>query len=368
MVTVAAYLGLADDYQKNGSDAFPRWLERRTRLKDKLGKLIGAQGEHLALMPNTTRGVIDTALSIPWKKGDRVILFAGEFPANVTPWQRAAELFGLEIVMLSAFDFLESDEPGLAALANELEKGARIVAVSAVEFQTGVRMPLAAISKLAHAAGAELFVDGVQAVGAVPIDVVAEGVDYLAAGSHKWLMGAEGAGFLYVHPDRLGALRVPVAGWLSHQDGLSFLFEGPDRLRYDRPLKTTTDVFETANVSAPSFAALDASVDLLSRLGVEAIHAHVNGMLDAIEPAAVELGMTSLRRKDPRGRSAMLCLEPPPGVSVIALQKELTARSVIAATPDGNLRLSPHWPNEKGEITIIIKALQESFHALSGRI
>ncbi len=360
MATLAAYIDLANDYQRAGSGAYLAWAERRALLKQKLGKLVGAEADALALMPNTTRGVIDVALSLPWKKGDRVILFAGEFPANVTPWQRAAELFGLEIVMLPASDYLESNEPGLARLEKELEKGARLVAVSAVEFQTGVRMPLAAMSRLAHAAGAELFVDGVQAVGAVPIDVVAEGVDYLACGSHKWLMGAEGAGFLYVRKGKLDALRVPVAGWLSHQDGLSFLFEGPDRLRYDRPLKKTTDVFEGANVSAPSFAALDASVDLLLALGVEAIHAHANRYLDALEPAAVELGFRSNRRRDASGRSAILSLTPPSGVSVIELHRALTEHGVIAATPDGQLRFSPHWPNSPAEIPCVIEALKRA--------
>jgi cysteine desulfurase / selenocysteine lyase len=360
MATLAAYIDLANDYQRAGSGAYLAWAARRAELKKKLAKLIGAEEDELALMPNTTRGVIDVALSLPWKRGDRAILFFGEFPANVTPWQRAAELFGLEITMLPASDYLESDEPGLARLTKELERGARLVAVSAVAFQTGVRMPLAEMSRLAHAAGAELFVDGVQCVGAVPIDVEAEGVDYLACGSHKWLMGAEGAGFLYVRRGKLDALRVPVAGWLSHQDGLSFLFEGADRLRYDRPLKKTTDVFEGANVSAPSFAALEASVDLLLALGVDAIHAHVTRYLDAIEPAALELGFRSTRRRDARGRSAMLSLLPPKGASVIELQRGLAERGVVAATPDGHLRLSPHWPNELAEIPNVLDELQRA--------
>src|SRR5262249_23977936 len=157
---------------------------------------------------------------------DRVVIFEGEFPANTTPWLRAAELFGLTVVWIPVADFLASEEQGLSRLDRELAQGARLVAVSAVEFQSGLRMPVEAMAARCHAAGAELFVDGVQGCGVVPIDVSASGIDYLAAGAHKWLMGLEGAGFLYVNPSRVEALRPHVAGWLSHEDAIAFLLRG----------------------------------------------------------------------------------------------------------------------------------------------
>src|SRR5262245_1296445 len=105
--------------------------------------------------------------------------------------------------MLRIAPYASSFERGLEALEGELLRGAvRLVAVSAVQFQSGLRMPLQAMSRMCHVHGAELFVDGVQACGVVPVDVRAEGIDYLACGSHKWLMGLEGAGFLYVAPGR----------------------------------------------------------------------------------------------------------------------------------------------------------------------
>src|SRR6185369_4856210 len=210
------------DYARHGAASFPRWFAQKLELKAKLARLIGARAEDVALTPNTSRGIGDVALCFPWRQGDRVILFEGEFPANVTPWQQAAELFGLEIAWVPVAAFLEGEEQGLARLAAELGRGARLVAVSAVEFQTGLRMPVEAMAAMAHAAGAELFVDAVQACGAVPIDAGAAGIDYLAAGAHKWLMGLEGAGFLYVSPKRIEALRPHVAGWLSHEDAIAF--------------------------------------------------------------------------------------------------------------------------------------------------
>lgn len=359
-----AVSGVLDDYARHGSGAFGRLVAQRAVLRDKLGALIGARGEDIAVMPNTSRGVSDIALCLPWRRGDRVILFEGEFPANVTPWQRAAEVFDLQITWIPVSTFLSSNDEGLARLRAECARGARLVAVSAVEFQSGLRMPFEAMAAIAHEAGAEVFVDAVQAAGIVPIDVTAAGVDYLAAGSHKWLMGPEGCGLLYVRPDRLDAIHPNVAGWLSHEDPIGFLIRGPGLLRYDRPIRRRADLFEGGNVNTAGLAGLEAAVDLLLQLGVPAIHAHVGRVLDAVEPALVERGFRSLRSRDPAQRSGTLSVIPPGGVSAVDLARELHHRGVVVSTPDGVLRFSPHWPNDLGQIPGAIDAIDAALAAL----
>lgn len=354
---IEAVQTVTTDYARRGASAFSSWLDQRTRLREKLARLIGARPEDIALTSNTTRGLIDVALCFPWNATDRIVVFQGEFPANVTPWQRAAALFDLEVVFLPLSDYAEDDTPGLERLERQLRRGVRLVAVSAVQFQTGLRMPLTAISELCHRYGAELCVDGVQACGAVPIDVYATGIDYLACGSHKWLMGLEGAGFLYVSPQRIGALRPSVAGWLSHEDGLGFLFEGPGLLRYDRPIRKRADFVEVGNCNTVGFAALEASLDLILQLGVDAIHAHVTRYLDALEQGLVARGFRSLRAPQPSRRSNILAVLPPEGHSVPALQRALAAQGVSCSTPDGVLRFSPHWPNAMDEVNHVLNAI-----------
>ena len=354
-----AVTGVLDDYARHGASSFGRWMAQRSRLREKLARLVGGRAEDIALMPNTSRGVSDIALCFPWRRGDRVILFSGEFPANVTPWLLAAEAHGLEIAWVPVADFLTSEEQGMARLQTELARGARLVAVSAVEFQSGLRMPIEAMATLAHAAGAEIFVDAVQACGAVPIDAASAGIDYLAAGAHKWLMGLEGAGMLYVNPDRIASLRPYVAGWLSHEDPVGFLLRGPGLLTYDRPIRRRADLFEGGNVNTAGLAGLEASLDLILQLGVPAIFAHVNHILDALEPALVERGFRSLRSPDPRQRSCTLSVLAPEGLSVVDLARELGVRGVACSTPDGVLRFSPHWPNHVGQVGTVLGALDE---------
>jgi cysteine desulfurase/selenocysteine lyase len=344
-----------DDFARRGGAAVGAAVERKARLRSRLAELVGGRPEDVALTTNTSSGIQAVALDFPWRRGDRVLLVDGEFPANVTPWQQAAELFGLEIGWLPLDPFLRSAEEGLSLLDRELARGARLLAVSAVQFRSGLRMPIAGMASRCAAAGAEIFVDAVQAAGCVPLDV--RGIDYLAAGAHKWLMGALGAGFLYVRPERVGALVPRTAGWLSHEDPVRFLVEGPGMVRYDRPIRRRADLIEAGGMPEVALAGLLASVEVLLGLGVPAIEEHVNGYLDRLEPELAGRGFRSLRTRHAAGRSGILSLEPPTGHTASALFRELSSRGVACATPDGVLRFSPHWPNHPREIPEVLRAV-----------
>ena len=346
-----------DDYARLGVGGFPPWIAQRQRLKATLAGLVHCDPADLALVQSTTAGLAAVAACLDWRAGERLLLTAGEFPANVTPWQRAALQFDLQVAWLPQ-PLPEDPTIWLDALARELRVGGvRLVAVSAVQFQTGLRMPLAAAAELCHRHGAELAVDAVQAFGAVPIDVQSPRLDYLACGAHKWCNSLEGAGFLYVSPLRVARLQPRLAGWLSHEDGIGFLFRGGGLLRHDRPIRQRADFLEIGNLATVSFAALGAATDVLAALGVEAIFAHVQPLLDALESGLGERGFVSLRAADPAHRSCMLCLDPPPGVDLLALHAGLTAAGIATSIPDGHLRLAPHWPNALREVPLVLEAV-----------
>ncbi len=354
------------DFARRGAGAFGAYMSQRNRLRGKMAQLIHASADEVAFIPNTSFGVSAVALSLSWRAGDRVVLFEGEFPANVIPWQQAAKLFDVTPVMLSVRDFQESDELGLARLEETLSKGARLVAVSAVQFQTGLRMPIAAMAKLCHAFGAELFVDGIQAAGIVPLDVQALGIDYLASGGHKWLMGPEGTGFIYVRKECAAALKPNLSSWQSQIDGLRFLLEGPNLMQYDQPFKSGAAMFETGCINTMGLVGLEAALDLIMALGPEKIFAHSKRWADGVEPGLVERGFTSLRAKEESRQSGILGVLPPADISVVDLQRALGNRGVICALPDGVLRLSPHWPNNLDETEQVLVAVDETLAELRG--
>jgi selenocysteine lyase/cysteine desulfurase len=349
-------------YATRGALSFGATVAQRVRLRTSLETLIHAEPGAVAIVPNTSAGVTHVALSRPWRRGDKVLLFEGEFPANTTPWQRAAALHGLVPIWQRADRFRSDATRAFEALDDALRAGVCLVAFCQVQFQTGHRMPLAEIARRAHAHGAEVFVDAIQGVGAVPIDVQRDGVDYLSAGSHKWLMGPEGAGVLYVRPALAKRMAPYTAGWLSHEDPIRFLVEGAGHLRYDRPLRTGADVFEGGTFAATTCAGLEASLQLIAQPGVDAVYAHVNHYLDVLEAGLMARGFRSLRSRLADERSCILGVHMPEGAryDVPTFARRLGERAVVVSTPDGVLRFAPHWPNHVREVAEVLDAIDDA--------
>jgi selenocysteine lyase/cysteine desulfurase len=344
-----------------GSLAFPERLIERQQLREDLARLMHADSTEIALVPSTGYGLAALATSLPWRRSARVIVFEGEYPTNVSVWQRVCLQHGLTLTMLPVADFARPEGPDLSALERELRHGdVQLCAASAVQFQSGLRLPVQRMAALCHAHGAQLAIDAVQGLGSCPFDVRELGVDYAVAGSHKWLMGSDGAGVLYIKSELVSQLSPAVAGAFSHVDS-ELLFAQPGQLRYDRPLRSEAKLFEGGMLSSISLSALSASVQILLTLGVERIYEHVNVYIDALEAGLVERGFRSLRMADQARRSCLLGVLPPLGAAVSASRfaSELTARGVVCSGPDGVLRFAPHFANGLHEVSQVLAELDQ---------
>jgi cysteine desulfurase/selenocysteine lyase len=349
------------DFQRHGVDAFSRWADRKIELKTRLARFIGATGgDEIAFVPNTSSGVLAIALCFPWKRGDRVVVFDGEFPTNVTPWQRAAQLYELEVIRLSLEPISAEGGPDLTHLEAALRNGVRLVAFSAVQFQTGLRMPMSGIVSLCRRYGAEVFVDGIQAVGVLPIDVDSSGIDYMSVGAHKWLMGLEGTAFLYARKERQEHLRPIMASWLSHEEPLKFLFEGSGHLDYDRPIRKSIDFLEFGAGNTIGLAGFEASLGLLEHLGVAQISDHVTTYLERLEQVLTGHGFVSMRSPIQSLQSAILSVRPPAGKSSAEWAASFSGAGFAVTQPDGYLRFAPHWPNHVNEVGLLAHLLDNT--------
>ena len=347
-------------YSRSGIRGAIEELSHKSEVRARAAELLGCSARQVGFVQSTSSGATLIAHSIRFRKGERVLVFGGEFPANVTPWRLIAEERELALITLPLASFERSDEEGLAAVAEELARGVRLVAVSAVQFQTGLRMPIGALASLCHAHGAELFVDAIQALGVVPLDVRATDVDYLVCGGHKFLMGLEGAGILYIRDSALAQLSLGMAGWTGHEDAFRFLNEGPGALRYDRPIVRTASFVEQGAQSVVGLAALGASLGTILSLGTHAIFAHVTDYLDQLEPALVALGCQSMRARELERQSGSLSVRLPAEKLLSDVAHKLLAEGVCASTPDGLLRFAPHFENSLDEIPIVVSALQSA--------
>lgn len=362
-----AVQGVLESYSARGVEAIGPELERRARLRAAAAAIVGAAPAQIALTFGATRTLVDLAVCIDWRPADRIIVFQGEFPANVTPWQQAAQASGCSVEMLSLAPFWGGSGDGLAQVEAALRRGGvRLVAVSAVQFQTGLQMPLAALAALTSAYGALLCVDAIQAAGLLPLDFASLGVDFLVTGAHKWLMGMEGAGFCAISARGMAALQPRVAGWLSHDDPVSFLMEGRGHLRYDRPLRSGPSFLESGAPNVLGHAALLAAIDPLLELGLPAIWAHVQAWNDAAEAVLLDRGFRSLRSPLLEQRSGVLAVDPPPGVDPVRLHAALNQAGLACALPDGRLRFAPHWPNALDEVGLLAEGLDAALSAVGG--
>lgn len=348
-----------DGYAQQGLHQYTVEQARRDGVREDLAALLSVSADDVALVANTSTGVATIALCFPWQPGDTVVLLRGEFPTNVTPWLQAAQREGLNVHWLDAERFRLRPDDALVELAKVLAAGAALLAISAVQFSTGHRMPLAAIGRLCQEHGTQLFVDAIQALGGIELDAAALGIDYLAAGSHKWLMAPEGTGVLYVNPERAASLRPWTAAWMSHENAFEFLFAGPGHLQYDRPIQRTARFAEGGAPNVLGIAGMQASVGILRSLGIKQIAEHVQRWHDRVEGPLVNRGFVSARTSYVTGRSSILSFWPPNDTTAPQWSAALLKVGISCACPDGWLRLAPHWPNALEESEIVIAAVDK---------
>lgn len=352
--------GWHDRLGREGFTAFGAAMEGREALRGELAALLGGAADSYGLVQGTTAGITALARSIRWRPGERVMLFDDEFPANTVPWIEAVREHRLGIDTVPLARFARDPAPGLEAVEALLRRGGtRLVAVSAVEFQSGLRMPLGELAELCHRHGALLAVDAIQAAGVVPLDLVALGVDLAVGGGHKWLLGVDGAGWVYVAPEAREAIGTAMSGWLSFEHGADFLFE-PGRLHAARAHLAAPRGFEGGSTSTAAAFAMLEGIRLCRRAGPSASLEHVQALHDRVEPTLIALDFASERAPHAAGRSGILAARPPVGVSLGALQKALFRRGVIVSIPDGRLRLAPHFVSTVAEADHLVAALPEA--------
>lgn len=314
--------------------------------RDTIARLINADADEIAFMQNTAEGMNVIAHALPLQPGDNVLMCDQEYPAVVYPFMNLARLRGIEARIVP------HDGGGLTLdrLERYADARTRVVAVSTIEFVSGFRNDIVAIGEWCKARGLWLIVDGIQSLGAAPLDVKAAHIDALASGGHKWMLGPMGAGFLYVNRDRPGELTPPFAGALSVVDAENYL-------DYNLTFKPDARRFELGVPNAVGIAGLSASLSLLLSLDIRAIEAwtlHLSGLLlEQLE----RLGYRPFVGRDSPHRSAIVSFNTPDPAGVAEASQRLTAASVIHTIRGGNVRLGIHGFNSEDDIQAVVDAL-----------
>ena len=338
-----AMSAFAQDVAQNSMAHYEEWNEMVRTARHSVARLIGARAEEIAFLKNTSDGIIAVAEGLDWHAGDNVVLASCEFPANVYPWKNL-EYRGVEIHWVDEADARLS----LQAYGAAMDNRTRVVSASAVQFHSGFRNDLAGLSKLCKQNGALFVVDGIQSVGALPMDVQAQGIDFLAADGHKWMLGPEGCALFYCSTDVLESIRVASMGWASVSNA--------DFFNYDTALHEDARRFETGTLNTVGIAGLKAAAELLLKVGIEQVSERILHLTDSLCGGLSDLGFEIVTPRNPGEKSGIVTFTRS-GLDVGSIAERLLDRRIIATARNGCVRLSPHFYNSDEEIEEVLSAL-----------
>jgi selenocysteine lyase/cysteine desulfurase len=257
-------------------------------LKAKFGALINAKASEIAYTANTTDGenIVVMGLDLAKSKGTNVVIDELHFTSSLYMYKEL-EKKGVELRIVKHRNWTIDPED----MAKQIDRNTRLVSMAMVSNVNGFMHDVKAVSAIAHARGAHVFADIIQAVGAVPVDVKALGIDFASSGTYKWLMGERGIGFLYVR-DQLQGTVLPTTRYghrqVSNYNRAELTWEPlPGAARY-----------ETGGIPVILAAGVNAGIDYVNKLGLQNIRTHARQLTDRLQKELPPLGYKPLTPHD----------------------------------------------------------------------
>lgn len=328
--------------------AWPGWLDEMRAIGDGIGAIVGAPSGSVSLAPNVS--VLQSALasSLDFRGADRyeIVYEALQFPSLAyvwTAWERA----GAKTVRVATGDgkTIPTDR-----ICSAITERTAVVVLSHAYYQSGVLIDVPAIVARARECGALVVLDAYQTTGTYPYDVVELDIDIAVGGSHKWLCGGPGCGWIYVRPALHETFRPMVTGWFAHRD--PFAFEPP-------PIEYAQDQLRwaTGTPTIPGYLVARAGHDLIREAGVPAIRAHNVRLTTRLTEAALERGWRVNTPHDAARRTGWVGIDVPSAERIL---HELIARRIyVDYRPGCGLRVSAHLYTTDEEIDRFLSAMDE---------
>jgi selenocysteine lyase/cysteine desulfurase len=311
------------------------------RSRELCARMIGATPDEIAMTVNTSYGINVAAASIPLKAGDVIVTPDREFPANVYPWMALAQRRGLTYRRVPCVTGL-ADEDALITTLDE--PNVRVLSVSWVSFETGLKLDLARLGAACRDRGVYFVVDAIQGVGAASLDVRDCHIDFLACGGQKWLLSPWGTGFLYVRRELVPELVPHTVSWIAVKNAEDFT----QLCNYELNWFDNARRFELITLPYQEFAGLNASLELFEDVGWDRVHALVQQRTDQIvEWAQRKDGVTLVTPADRRRRAGVVAVRPSNPAEISA---RLFANGVPHSLREGMIRLAPHFYTAPDEI------------------
>ncbi|MGD8378760.1 MAG: aminotransferase class V-fold PLP-dependent enzyme [Gammaproteobacteria bacterium] len=353
--TADAVIQLAEENCRRSSEDFLGWLRVVTRLRERVARLINASGpDDIALVKNTSEGLSFVANGLEWRRGDNIVSIREEFISNRIVWEALGPQ-GVELRAVGA----DAGSALAERLCEACDKRTRLMAISSVQFGDGLRVDLDRLSAFCRDQGILLCVDAIQSLGALRHDVRAVPVDFLIAGSHKWLLSPEGVGIFYCSPAMREQLRVSEYGWHMVEAVADF-----DRRDWE-PAHSARR-FECGSPNRLGLHGLEASLSLFEEVGPERIEQRVLSAADRLRTGLERVdGVRVISNAAPACRSGIVTFRCS-GHDRVDVARALARRGVLCAARGGGVRFAPHFHLREAQLDQAVEHLREVLAGCAG--
>jgi selenocysteine lyase/cysteine desulfurase len=298
---------------------FDSWWDDVDGIRNLIGELIGCTGSDVAFFPNSSAALALALSAAKWRDGDEIVTLLDEFPNQV---------------YLSACPGVRLVETSIDSFWDAITPRTRMVAISAVNYQTGLRAPWERMAGSLRDRGIFLYVDATQSFGALMTRVDGHSPDMLAVNCYKWACAPPGAAFAFVHPDLRRRMPPNAIGWRSDAG-----WRNMHNLKHGVPeFSESAEKYESGMLAFPSLYGLEASLRLMLEIGVPASEARVLSLARSCGGAP------------PNACSSQIVTLPLPAGDADALVASLRADRIVVSARRGKLRISPHFYNNDEDV------------------
>jgi kynureninase len=335
-----------NEWAADGPEAWTHWLPRIGEIADGIGALIGAPPGSVFLGANVSvlQAALATCIDFD-RERDEVVYEALQFPSLTYVW-REWERYGARISVIESDDARTiPTERILSAITEQTA----IAVISHAYYVSGAIADVRTIQAHCRKVGALLCVDAYQTTGVYPYDVAAWDLDLVTGGSHKWLCGGPGCGWIYVKPSLRGQLHPSVTGWMAHERPFAFesapIVYAPSMYRFGHGTPTI-----------PGYIVAQPGHDLIRKIGLEQIRAHNVRLTEQIAARALEQGLRVSTPLEADRRTGWIGIDFD---GVQSAYEQLIARRVfVDYRPGCGIRVGPHFYTTDEEIDAFFDALE----------
>lgn len=347
--TSDAVAAFAAENNQDGPRNYPQWIARERQLRSHAASLIGAASVNdIAFLKNTTEGICTLAFGFPWRSGDNVVIPKDEFPSNRLPWFAQAER-GVEV---REVDIRAKADPE-TSLINAMDDKTRILAVSSVQYNDGFALRLEKLGAACQAQEVTFFVDAIQHLGALPMDVEALHIDCLAADAHKWMLGPEGIAISHCREPLRSCLQLLQVGW--HMYDNPWVFDRPDWSP-----SSSARRFEAGTPNTLGQVGLNASLTLLLETGMQKVSKAILANTAALTAGLLSLPGVTISSPCETARQSGIVSFKTKNQDLREVFGRIKRAGVDCALRGGSIRLSPHHYQDGGVMEKLLEKVEDA--------